>query len=363
MDGIPERERRGSLGRAFMRFRDAIRRRSSSNRRTSIVPVSFTPGHTMPTDPTPAVLTEDTLEEPLKSAEGIAEMEGAPTVLTIVDLPLVPDSEDVIEPEDTTEPLLPMASNRTGLTDERARKLFEKYGIKYEPSNTEPQPTNDRRRVEKPIRIRVHWTCHDCNSSFGVSKTCTNCGHRRCAECPRSPAKRVKQILDTARQLRDEYDQPPAASGDQQTIMNAPAVAASPRNVLNTTPAETLQPDASEHNESTTPTDQIELAEYQHAVQHRPRHEMQLALQPKIQIIHRTFPGDHAKRVISTQRHLENERPLTEEPKTVATVQRVYRKPRMRVRWTCDQCQTKHGDSTGCRHCGHERCIDCTRDP
>ncbi|RMY66978.1 hypothetical protein D0864_11692 [Hortaea werneckii] len=51
------------------------------------------------------------------------------------------------------------------------------------------------------------------------------------------------------------------------------------------------------------------------------------------------------------------------EPQMVKTVQRVYKKPRQRVRYTCDRCQTIFVDAERCRSCGHDRCSDCNRDP
>lgn len=44
-------------------------------------------------------------------------------------------------------------------------------------------------------------------------------------------------------------------------------------------------------------------------------------------------------------------------------VTRVYRKPRQRVRWTCDRCETGFAGRNNCRTCGHVKCTDCTRYP
>lgn len=51
------------------------------------------------------------------------------------------------------------------------------------------------------------------------------------------------------------------------------------------------------------------------------------------------------------------------EPTMVATVQRVYRKPRQRVRWTCDKCEAVLIDSHRCQVCDHQRCETCVRTP
>ncbi|KAF2483177.1 hypothetical protein BDY17DRAFT_296956 [Neohortaea acidophila] len=46
-------------------------------------------------------------------------------------------------------------------------------------------------------------------------------------------------------------------------------------------------------------------------------------------------------------------------------LERVYRRPRQRIRWTCDRCQTTTAASKTkrCAVCGHERCEDCVRSP
>lgn len=48
-------------------------------------------------------------------------------------------------------------------------------------------------RIEKPIRMRVHRTCHKCGTSFGANKICSSCEHTRCTKCPRYPGKKTKK--------------------------------------------------------------------------------------------------------------------------------------------------------------------------
>jgi len=47
-------------------------------------------------------------------------------------------------------------------------------------------------RIEKPIRMRIHRTCHECNATFGGNKVCASCQHERCSKCPRYPPKKDK---------------------------------------------------------------------------------------------------------------------------------------------------------------------------
>lgn len=48
-------------------------------------------------------------------------------------------------------------------------------------------------RVEKPIRMRVRRTCHNCQTSFGSNKVCVGCSHTRCKKCPRYPPAKTKE--------------------------------------------------------------------------------------------------------------------------------------------------------------------------
>jgi hypothetical protein len=45
------------------------------------------------------------------------------------------------------------------------------------------------------------------------------------------------------------------------------------------------------------------------------------------------------------------------------SMQRVYKKPRQKVRWTCEICQTAFTTSHTCRTCEHRKCTSCTRNP
>ena len=388
MEETTERQgRRGSLGRAFLRLRNAIKRRS---RRNGVEPT------TQPNSLVEEAIDEpathgDVTAEPLKSTDITSEV--SPMNTASVDIPvavpLLLDSGEMLEMDDTDEPLLPMLSTRTRLSNGRAQKLFAKYGIKYEPSNipAESRSSDDVRRIEKPIRIRIHWTCHECKTSFAVSRTCTNCGHRRCRDCPRSPAKRVREVMETAQQQKEQDKQPPTEPKKQRQTMTVPPAAScestSSPPVLQT--AESLE---SEHEDTRTSED-AEAIDNQYLIQHTPRSEMQLILRPMAQIVQRTChecqthfksaletecrkcghtkcnlcPRDPPNRERWTQGTPDERPPPIAGTNMIGTVQRVYRKPRQRVRWTCDQCQSIFVERERCRECGHERCGTCTRNP
>lgn len=79
------------------------------------------------------------------------------------------------------------------IQEERARALFAKYGLTLEPGEWTLPIRPDAQRVEKKIRMRVHRTCHRCETTFGLDKVCSNCKHTRCKRCPRFPTKRTKE--------------------------------------------------------------------------------------------------------------------------------------------------------------------------
>lgn len=85
--------------------------------------------------------------------------------------------------------------SRAQIEQERAHRLAEKYGLTIEPhewafSNVTAE------RVEKPIRMRIHRTCHKCGSTFGSGKVCVKCEHVRCTKCPRYPVRKDKSAGD-----------------------------------------------------------------------------------------------------------------------------------------------------------------------
>lgn len=75
---------------------------------------------------------------------------------------------------------------------DRAAELFKKHGLDINPSTLPRSDKPPAERVHKEIRMRVHRTCHRCNTSYGADKTCLNCGHKRCKQCPRFPMKKDK---------------------------------------------------------------------------------------------------------------------------------------------------------------------------
>ncbi|KAH8651634.1 hypothetical protein BGZ60DRAFT_533978 [Tricladium varicosporioides] len=95
------------------------------------------------------------------------------------------------EPVTTTDGPQPKKIMRSEIDAERARKLGERFRIPIEPHDWASKKVDkEAYRIEKPIRMRIHRTCHRCNATFGGNKTCTSCEHVRCTKCPRYPLKK-----------------------------------------------------------------------------------------------------------------------------------------------------------------------------
>ncbi|KAK7956291.1 uncharacterized protein PG986_005513 [Apiospora aurea] len=100
------------------------------------------------------------------------------------------------EPENATR--IP----RSQVYDERARRLGDRFGLEVKPAEWNAA-RGDVLRVEKPVRIRIHRTCHKCQATFGPGNACPGCQHRRCDQCTRNPPKRSEEEKQASRQRRD----------------------------------------------------------------------------------------------------------------------------------------------------------------
>lgn len=75
---------------------------------------------------------------------------------------------------------------------QRTIELFKKYGLEISEASFPRSDIPRAERVHKEIRMRVHRTCHRCNTGYGAERLCLSCGHRRCKQCPRFPVKGEK---------------------------------------------------------------------------------------------------------------------------------------------------------------------------
>lgn len=366
----PSVRRRSSFGRALDRVKDVLKRRRSSA--AAVATLQST--REDPNATTATVAEETAIEQP----EGKAQQDQTVTDPKVAELresnadsQLVPDDASDDDLQENEEPLTPLYTNRTGFTDEKAKALFERYGIKYQPR--QPAPPSDVtspskiRRVERPVRIRIHWTCHECKRQFGHDRACLHCGHLRCSACTRAPPKKVKAILDEAKQTQMAEERS-AVNKDQILAEISPNTVASPSATPGKVADQALELDVDDGEET-------DMTRYM--LEQRPRSGIKLVMRSKAPnriVCHecqapfvsrsqeKCGSCGHQRCKLCTARQTgENAAPF--EPQMVATVQRVYRKPRQRVRWTCDRCASILADSHRCRTCDHLRCESCIRTP
>lgn len=412
---VSRTSRRASWARALDRVRAAMKRRSSSSRTLQ------TASHHEQPSQEPTTTAADPIDSPCQTpvvgndtANPDNSTPMAPEPSTSEPPPIAADINiDVDEdPGDDEEDLpLPTFSTRTAITDERARDLFSKYNLKYDPRGKRPQhePPNKIRRVEKPVRLRVHWTCHECRTQFGLEKVCVECGHRKCRECIRHPPKRSREALEFNRPPMEDEEQAHEAAaeespgGEEQTTVDpdllsyreepaAPPLTeenASPKGTPRTSAAATAgEPSSSQPLEidDDAEADYANLRSTQYTIYTRPRAAIHTILQPTTKSTRRTchecntpmLPRDrhgcpncgHAKCELcapSTDSQLHepgsSNQTMEEEAPMVRAVKRVYRKPRQRVRYRCENCNTSFVESDRCAECGHERCNACHREP
>ncbi|KAL2356725.1 hypothetical protein BJ546DRAFT_530827 [Cryomyces antarcticus] len=154
-------DRRRNFGRYVERFEMVLRRASSSK--------NDVPKVTIPPNLSATVAANDTRPiSPTPEAQWATES----------------DMEAAV-----TTPVGP--SIRTAAQQERTRALFAKYGLAFEPLDCTPLGlTHNAKRIERPIRMRIHRSCHRCQITFGFEKICSKCEHRRCMKCPRYPPRK-----------------------------------------------------------------------------------------------------------------------------------------------------------------------------
>ncbi|KAM0691738.1 hypothetical protein Q7P36_007938 [Cladosporium allicinum] len=322
--------RRNSFGRALDRFKNAFSRRASSNKTTSPPDLTgdATAGAANPTTTTTAEDAAPTppLSRPVFSHENALEVD-----------------ENVIDDfDDTEEPIIPVdaSTGRPGLSEERARLLFEHYGLKYPTlKRSQQEPSSKIRRVEKPVRIRLHWSCHHCNTAFGRDKVCNSCGHGRCGECARAPAQRVLRILEKSRREKDaaEIKERAAVASPEDDVVLGPS---------STMLAQQVPIDLQTEN-ATAPSPQDEESEGE---------------REPLRFVYTIRSGALGGTGGLELYHMTPQRPYGRDtPKP--SVQRVYKQPRQRVRWTCDMCDSIFISRDRCDNCQHEKCGDCIRSP
>ena len=318
--------RRTSFGRALERFKTVFTRRGSNK----AVPVAQSNTPTVQSQvPAPAV--EDA---------GVASAPPTPSTAATHEPALEVDEDEIAidDFDDTEEPIVPVdaTTSRPGISEEKAKVLFEKYGLRY-PAAKRPQqePPNKIRRVEKPVRIRLHWSCHHCKTAFAHEKVCNSCGHGRCGDCSRSPPQRVLRLLEKTKREKESAEilaRAASASPEEDAVSGASVTMLAEQVPAEDAPA--------------TPLPRVQ--------------ESKIEMEPLRYIYtirSNTLGGIGGLELYHMAKHnydRDAARPA---------IQRVFKQPRQRVRWICDHCDSTFTNRDRCSNCQHEKCVTCIRSP
>lgn len=331
-------ERRGSIARAFGRIRTAMKRRRPTSTRDvrtdelvngiSHGPQHFTSEH-IPIEQ-PATVTS--------TSGSVSNMSSKP----VMDQLLVADTDG---DNDFEEVLLPVAQYRPGISTNKARDLFSRYGLLYARERTSHEEARPKlRRVERPIRMRLHWTCHACRTEFGLERMCVECGHQKCTQCPRDPPKRVKEVLENGRHIMHQIEQ--STQGVQSTGNE------SRKTSRNNTPFHSAMLSTSSERSSSIDADsEVGHLAFDYTSSARPAGAVRMSEQD----YHRARCSQHLQS-LGTSKWIHGSTMVHtmsngEIPVMKAAVRRVYRKPRQRVRYTCEHCSALLVEGTRCREC------------
>jgi len=319
--------RRTSFGRALDRFKTVFTRRSS-NKAAPVAAQSTT------------LTIQPRVHTPAAEDAGVAPAPPTPSAAATHENALEVDEDELAidDFDDTEEPIIPVdaTTSRPGISEEKAKVLFEKYGLRY-PAAKRPQqdPLNKIRRVEKPVRIRLHWSCHQCKTPFAHDKVCTSCGHGRCGDCTRSPPQRVLRLLEKTKREKESAEilaRAASASPEDDAVSGASVTMLAERVPAEETPAPPL-PHVQESKVETEPLRFIYT------------------------IRSNSLGGTGGMELYHLAKHNLNR----DGPRPA--IQRVFKQPRQRVRWTCDLCDSLFTHRDRCSNCQHEKCADCIRSP
>jgi hypothetical protein len=254
-----------------------------------------------------------------------------------------PDIEVTKDDSDDKDVVPAITMQRSTMQQERARALFAKYGLTLESHEwiAAPALPVNVQRVEKPIRMCVHRTCHRCGTTYGSDKVCAKCEHKRCKKCPRYPKKKspaekaqVQAKEAAAKALPKKKRVLTLPTRDGKELAYQPAKQRVRRNchkcqALFIPPTATICESCRHIRCTKCPREPAKLNKWPNG-----------------------YPGD-AEYDSETEMERELERS-----------RRIWRKPRTRVRWECEHCTNTFLDgSLQCPGCGHEKCERCVRKP
>lgn len=328
----PKEDRRKSLGKYVKRMSSVFKREKVDKSKSAAAAA-----------PSASTATPAAASSSAAPAQGDKENKPKPDEATAAPAAPAPESTpQVAVDEPDPKPIITQELNRSALQQERARALFAKYGLTLESHewiSTTPQPISVQ-RIEKPIRMRVHRSCHHCGTTYGVDKVCTNCEHKRCKKCPRypkkkTPAEKQKEAEATVQPVKPKKKKlltlKSKTGGElvyQHTRQRVRRTCHKCHNMF--IPATATICEHCRHVRCTKcPRDPAKVDKWPQG-----------------------YPGDADA---GSDTELEQE---------LEQARRMWRKPRTRVRWECEECHRLFIEgSHQCPGCGHARCDKCIRKP
>lgn len=246
----------------------------------------------------------------------------------------------------------------------KATALFAKYGLPFDPEGVLAEELPDEKdnpapRVNKQARVRVHYHCHRCSMAVGSNGICIVCGHRRCRKCERWPERKNVETSSLG------------SKGGRRSM---------PSSVHSSTRSETLDNWLAAPSRPTTSRscrtisslfsrDGVFLSKSVRRlchVCHSPFIWTETRCQDCDHALCDACPRDPPR---DPPRKSREASPLPSAP-PVALPQagnvreRVMKKPRIRVKYTCEHCGSAFEEGKKvCGSCRHVRCVHCNRWP
>jgi hypothetical protein len=366
-----DRENDG-FGKYYTRFKTILRRSSPAQPSTASLADLTRPG-----DPSVTrtrrygTRIKHVLRKILKRPSGLSAI---PSTIRDVPVPVA------AEPPHEGSTILFPSDVRAHDQYHRVKAMFIKHNMTFDES-TWPIRHSTAARVEKPIRMRVRLICHFCRTNYSSSRVCTSCHHPRCEKCTRLPLKNRRKGRERAPEMgaRDRGGESAHSPGVGRVHARESPVDCGASSA----------DDAEDEAETRRSTSNIGSR--------RPkrRKESPLAVSSQrggnnilrnesSQRVHRscckcrcTFLRDSKEclqcrhfcctrcpRLSPKLDNWPNEYPvgvISQEPESTP---RQWKKPRVRVRWTCHQCRKLFMEGEyRCANCSHARCSNCQRDP
>lgn len=366
-----EREKDG-LAKYIRRFKTVLRRGSSAR-----VPEASPPDLSAADHP-PAAVTARYVTHTGIILQSILKSSGEPST-TLPPVQDVPESTTAEPIRNQTVISVPHDARVTGQYD-RLRAMFAKYNMDFDDSTWPARPERQQPRVEKPIRMRVRIICHYCRTNYSASRECTSCQHRRCEKCTRVPPKDKR---------KGKEREPDKAAEEKGEEIGAPATGVGFVSAAEVDAGELSAGDAEDEAEgsrsafNTVPKRAKRRKEIPLILPSRTGGQ-DLVRKEQSQRVHRTcctcqrsFVRD--SKCCSRCRHMRCARcprvppkldkwpdgyPGDVIPAEPERIPRQWKKPRVRVRWTCHQCRKLFMEGEyRCANCSHSRCTDCEREP